>query len=78
MSGAGACAASSTFKTEHDATVRPGESMTVGKHEVRLEQVWGREEPRRSERLGDELAHREEPARVLARIEDANDPRMRE
>jgi cytochrome c-type biogenesis protein CcmF len=41
-------AASSTFKTEHEATLKKGASMAVGKMTVRLDEVWGREEAQRS------------------------------
>lgn len=41
-------AASSTFRSEHEATLLPGESLTVAGHTVRLKNVWGREEPQRS------------------------------
>lgn len=41
-------AASSTFRTESEATLKPGESMTVAGKTVRLKQVWGREEAQRS------------------------------
>lgn len=41
-------AASSTFRTETEATLKPGDSMTVSGHTVRLKQVWGREEVQRS------------------------------
>jgi cytochrome c-type biogenesis protein CcmF len=41
-------AASSTFRTEREATLLPGQTMTVSGHTVRLTGVWGREEPQRS------------------------------
>jgi cytochrome c-type biogenesis protein CcmF len=40
--------ASSTFRTEREATLLPGETLTVAGHTVRLKNVWGREEPQRS------------------------------
>jgi cytochrome c-type biogenesis protein CcmF len=40
--------ASSTFRSEREATLLPGESLTVAGHTVRLQSVWGREEPQRS------------------------------
>jgi cytochrome c-type biogenesis protein CcmF len=40
--------ASSTFRTEREATLRPGETLTVAGNTVRLKSVWGREEPQRS------------------------------
>jgi Cytochrome c biogenesis factor len=40
--------ASGTFRTEREATLVPGQSMTVSGHTVRLKNVWGREEPQRS------------------------------
>lgn len=42
-----AITASSTFKTEHDATLKRGESMNVGGMEVRLVDVWARREVQR-------------------------------
>ena len=43
-----AIAASATFKIEREATLKPGETLSVGGHTVRLNQVWGREEPHRA------------------------------
>jgi cytochrome c-type biogenesis protein CcmF len=43
-------AASSTFRSENEATLKPGESMPIGKgpaHTARLKEVWGRQEPQR-------------------------------
>ena len=40
-------AASSTFRTEREATLRPLETLSVGGHTIRLKDVWGREEPQR-------------------------------
>jgi cytochrome c-type biogenesis protein CcmF len=40
-------AASSALRTEREATLKPGESMTVSGHTVRLKEVWGREEKQR-------------------------------
>jgi cytochrome c-type biogenesis protein CcmF len=40
--------ASSTFRTEREATLVPGQSLTVAGHTVRLKNLWGREEPQRS------------------------------
>ncbi|MBI5600548.1 MAG: heme lyase CcmF/NrfE family subunit [Gemmatimonadetes bacterium] len=40
-------AASSTFKQEQEATLRPGESITVAGHTLRFKAAWGREEPQR-------------------------------
>ena len=40
--------ASSTFRTEREATLQPGESLSVAGRTVRLKGVWGREEPQRS------------------------------
>src|SRR3712207_6540805 len=42
-----AIAASSTGRVEREATLRPGETMTVGAFGVRLGRVWGAEEPQR-------------------------------
>lgn len=41
-------AASSTFRTEHEATIKPGESISLSGHTLRLKSMWGREEPQRS------------------------------
>jgi cytochrome c-type biogenesis protein CcmF len=40
--------ASATFRTEREATLVPGQSMTVAGRTIRLKNVWGREEPQRS------------------------------
>ena len=40
--------ASSEFRSEREATLLPGETLTVAGHTVRLTNVWGREEPQRS------------------------------
>ena len=40
--------ASSTFRSESEATLTPGQSITVAGHTVRLKNLWGREEPQRS------------------------------
>jgi cytochrome c-type biogenesis protein CcmF len=40
--------ASSVFRAEREATLAPGETLTVGRHTVQLKSVWGREEPQRS------------------------------
>lgn len=40
-------AASTTFRSEREATLRPGETLSVAGHTVRLVNVWGREEPQR-------------------------------
>jgi cytochrome c-type biogenesis protein CcmF len=40
--------ASSAFRTEREATLLPGETLTVSGKTVRLKGVWGREEPQRS------------------------------
>jgi cytochrome c-type biogenesis protein CcmF len=40
-------AASSTFRTEREATLKPGETLTLGRVNARLKDVWGREEPQR-------------------------------
>ncbi|MEO7648504.1 MAG: cytochrome c-type biogenesis CcmF C-terminal domain-containing protein, partial [Gemmatimonadaceae bacterium] len=41
-------AASSTFRSEREATLLPGQTLTVAGQTVRLKNVWGREEPQRS------------------------------
>jgi cytochrome c-type biogenesis protein CcmF len=41
-------AASSSFRTEREATLAPGQELTVAGKTVRLVNVWGREEPQRS------------------------------
>lgn len=40
--------ASSTFRSEREATLTPGQTLTVAGHTVRLKNLWGREEPQRS------------------------------
>ncbi len=41
-------AASSSLRTENEATLKPGETLTVAGRTVRLRVVWGREEKQRS------------------------------
>ncbi|MGH7656571.1 MAG: heme lyase CcmF/NrfE family subunit [Gemmatimonadaceae bacterium] len=41
-------AASSTFRTEHEATIKPGETISLAGQTLRLKEMWGREEPQRS------------------------------
>ncbi|HUF66398.1 MAG TPA: heme lyase CcmF/NrfE family subunit [Gemmatimonadaceae bacterium] len=43
-----AIAASSAFRTEYDATIRPGQVMNAGNFGIRLEQLWARDEPHRT------------------------------
>jgi cytochrome c-type biogenesis protein CcmF len=40
--------ASATFRSEREATLTPGQTLTVAGHTVRLKNLWGREEPQRS------------------------------
>jgi cytochrome c-type biogenesis protein CcmF len=40
-------AASSEFKTEKQATLRPGQTMQAGNYSIRFEEVWGKREPQR-------------------------------
>lgn len=40
--------ASATFRSEREATLAPGQTLTVAGHTVRLVKLWGREEPQRS------------------------------
>ena len=40
--------ASATFRSEREATLTPGQTLTLDGRTVRLKQVWGREEPQRS------------------------------
>lgn len=40
-------AASSSFKTEREVTLKPGETMRIGKYTLRFQQLWGKEEPHR-------------------------------
>jgi cytochrome c-type biogenesis protein CcmF len=42
-----AIAASSTGRVEREATLRPGETVTVGEFSLRMNRVWGAEEPQR-------------------------------
>ncbi|HEY8468198.1 MAG TPA: heme lyase CcmF/NrfE family subunit [Longimicrobiales bacterium] len=62
--------ASSTFRQEREATVRPGEAVEIGPFAVRFERLWAREEPHRFV-VGADLA-------VLADGEPAGrlDPRL--
>lgn len=41
-------AASQSFRTEREATLKPGETITVSGHTARLKEVWGRQEPQRA------------------------------
>jgi cytochrome c-type biogenesis protein CcmF len=41
-------AASSTFRTEHEGTIKPGESISLEGHSLKLKSMWGRQEPQRS------------------------------
>ncbi len=43
-----AITASHTFKSEHEATLKKGEVMNVRDMQLRLDEVWGREEPQRA------------------------------
>lgn len=40
-------AASSTFRAEQEATLKPGETMTVAGHTVRFKSAWGKQEAQR-------------------------------
>ncbi|HEX6063583.1 MAG TPA: heme lyase CcmF/NrfE family subunit [Longimicrobiales bacterium] len=40
-------AASSSFKTEREMTLKPGETMELGKYTLRFNELWGKEEPHR-------------------------------
>jgi cytochrome c-type biogenesis protein CcmF len=39
--------ASSSFKTEREATLKPGETMQIGQYTLRFVEVWGKEEAHR-------------------------------
>ena len=39
--------ASSSFTTDTEVTLSPGEAVDVGDYTVRLDDIWGRDEPRR-------------------------------
>ncbi len=41
-------AASSTFRTEHEATIKPGETIALAGHTLRLKTMWARDEPQRT------------------------------
>ncbi len=41
-------AASQSFRSEREATLKPGETLTVSGHTARLKEVWGRQEPQRA------------------------------
>jgi cytochrome c-type biogenesis protein CcmF len=40
-------AASSTFSSDKQATLRPGETVSVGEYTVRFDRIWAKEEPHR-------------------------------
>ena len=40
-------AASSSFKTEREVTLKPGETMDIGKYTLRFTELWGKEEAHR-------------------------------
>jgi cytochrome c-type biogenesis protein CcmF len=40
-------AASSSFKTEREVTLRPGQTMQIGGYTLRFTELWGKEEPHR-------------------------------
>jgi cytochrome c-type biogenesis protein CcmF len=42
-----AVGASSAFKSETEATIRKGETMSLRGHTIRLDELWGRQEPQR-------------------------------
>jgi cytochrome c-type biogenesis protein CcmF len=42
-----AVAASSAYKSETEATLRKGETMSLRGHTIRLDELWGRQEPQR-------------------------------
>src|SRR5688500_652179 len=42
-----AIGASSAFKSETEATLRKGETMSLRGHTIRLDELWGRQEPQR-------------------------------
>ena len=41
-------AASQSFRAEREATLAPGQTLTVAGHTARLKEVWGRQEPQRA------------------------------
>ena len=41
-------AASQSFRAEREATLEPGQTLTVAGHTARLKEVWGRQEPQRA------------------------------
>ena len=47
IAAAVAIAASSAFKAEHEASLKPGQTMALRGHTIRLDQVWGQEQPQR-------------------------------
>jgi len=47
IAAAVAIAASSTFKAEHEATLKPGQTMSLRGHTIRLDKLWGQEQPQR-------------------------------
>jgi cytochrome c-type biogenesis protein CcmF len=60
--------ASATFRTEREATLLPGQSLTVAGHTVRLKGLWGREEPQRTV-IGATLDVLDKKGAVLGEIE---------
>ena len=42
-----ALAISGSWKSEREQTLRKGETLTIGRYSVQLEEVWGRQEPQR-------------------------------
>jgi cytochrome c-type biogenesis protein CcmF len=47
ITAAVAIGASSAFKSESEATLRKGETMSLRGHTIRLDELWGRQEPQR-------------------------------
>jgi cytochrome c-type biogenesis protein CcmF len=63
-------AASSSFKTEREVTLKPGETMVIGDYTLRFTEVWGKEEAHRVV-IGADLA-----IITNGRVKDVIDPRM--
>jgi cytochrome c-type biogenesis protein CcmF len=47
IAAAAGIAGSSTYRTEREVTLKPGQTVTVKGYNVRFDQVWAREEPQR-------------------------------
>jgi cytochrome c-type biogenesis protein CcmF len=60
-------AASSTYRTEREVTLKPGQTVVVKGYNVRFDQVWAREEPQRFV-VGADLSVLDGAGRAYARL----------